>query len=219
MLLWKDTFSTHEALDDEDPLEPWKTWPRPPGGFLDFGYVAIVTHWTTFDFLRRCGNGLLTHILTAEGYTGFGIDVRARTSWTHYSAPTLAALRVHAFDPSTDEDIYLKPGVFIIANHADELTPWAPVVSTLYDASGYLSIPCCSWAFDAKFERSSTPTYPVPTDDFVETLNLGGDGSHKSSYSMYRIWLAALSLHCGWEVECETLRIPSTRNWAIVGSY
>jgi len=48
MLLWKDTFSMHEASDDEDPLEPWKTWPRPPGGFLDFGYVAIVTHSLAF---------------------------------------------------------------------------------------------------------------------------------------------------------------------------
>jgi hypothetical protein len=34
---------------------------------------------------------------------------------------------------------------------------------------------------------------------------------------MYRIWLGSLSLHCGWEVESETLRIPSTRNWAIIG--
>jgi tRNASer (uridine44-2'-O)-methyltransferase len=34
---------------------------------------------------------------------------------------------------------------------------------------------------------------------------------------MYRIWLASLSLHCGWQVECEMLRIPSTRNWAIIG--
>jgi tRNASer (uridine44-2'-O)-methyltransferase len=53
---------------------------------------------------------------------------------------------------------------------------------------------------------------------FIGSLNLGGDGSHTSSYSIYRIWLAALSLHCGWEVECEMLRIPSTRNWAIAGA-
>jgi len=31
------------------------------------------------------------------------------------------------------------------------------------------------------------------------------------------VWLASLSVHCGWAVEVEMLRIPSTRNWAIVG--
>ena len=36
---------------------------------------------------------------------------------------------------------------------------------------------------------------------------------------MYRSWLASVSLHCGWEVECEVLRIPSTRNWAVIGRH
>jgi len=202
MLLWRDSFADSESKEtEEDPMQPWKTWPRPSGGFLDFG----------------CGNGLLTHILTSEGYTGVGIDVRARSSWTQYPSSTQAALHVYAFDPTIADRTYFKPGVFIIGNHADELTPWTPVLSSLYDASGYISIPCCSWAFDAKFERSSTPAFPIPSDNFADSLNLGGDGSNKSSYSKYRIWLASLSLYCGWEVECETLRIPSTRNWAIVG--
>lgn len=172
---------------------------------------------------HRCGNGLLTHILISEGYQGYGIDLRARTSWTHYTDATQSALRIHAFDPTAlrasdaSSAEYFPPGVFIVGNHADELTPWLPVLSTLYNASGYISIPCCSWAFDIRYERSSTPTYPLPTPDFADSLNLGGDGSNKSSYSMYRIWLASLSVHCGWEVECETLRIPSTRNWAIIG--
>jgi len=169
---------------------------------------------------RRCGNGLLTHILVSEGYIGSGIDLRARISWSQYPERTKASLKVHAFDPTLDDDSYFKTGTFIIGNHADELTPWVPVLASLYKASGYLSIPCCSWTFDSKFERSSTPGFPIPDrgDEFVNSLNLGGEGSNKSSYSMYRIWLAELSLYCGWEVECETLRIPSTRNWAIVGS-
>jgi tRNASer (uridine44-2'-O)-methyltransferase len=33
---------------------------------------------------RLRGNGLLTHILISEGYTGYGFDLRARTSWTYY---------------------------------------------------------------------------------------------------------------------------------------
>jgi len=58
--------------------------------------------------------------------------------------------------------------------------------------------------------------FPIGEPDFARRLNLGGDGNTLSCYSMYRIWLASLSLHCGWEVECENLRIPSTRNWAII---
>ncbi|KAG7095041.1 hypothetical protein E1B28_005831 [Marasmius oreades] len=208
MLLWKRTFTSENPMEDSsEQAEPWKRWPRPPGGFVDFG----------------CGNGLLTHILVSEGYDGHGFDVRARASWSTYPPHTQAKLYVYAFDPlsSTIGSDHLQPGAFIIANHADELTPWTPVVSTLISASGYLSIPCCAWTFDSKYERSSNQPFPLPSDESLESfttrLNLGGDGSNTSSYTMFRIWLATLSLHCGWQVECETLRIPSTRNWAIIG--
>lgn len=171
-----------------------------------------------------------------------GIDVRARRSWAQYPDTTQTQLHVHTFDPlSIEFSPFFPPGVFLIGNHADELTPWIPVLATIHMASGYLSIPCCAWSFDTKFERSSTPLYPGPVlldvDDkpgstttnvhaetgldlkFIESLALGGEGGHTSSYSVYRIWLSTLSLHCGWEVECENLRIPSTRNWAIAGAY
>jgi tRNASer (uridine44-2'-O)-methyltransferase len=173
-------------------------------------------------FVRSCGNGLLTHILIAEGYDGQGMDLRARASWSHYPQSTQDHLHVHAFDPTHtlySPSSFLKEGTFIIGNHADELTPWIPVLSTIYSASGYISIPCCSWAFEAKYDRSSTANFVTPSTEFVEQLNLGGDGVYVSAYSMYRIWLASLSLHCGWEIECETLRIPSTRNWAIIGTF
>ncbi|KAF5324132.1 hypothetical protein D9619_011305 [Psilocybe cf. subviscida] len=180
--------------------------------------------------------------------------------------PTPALTDVQPEPPT----VKIAPGSFIIANHADELTPWTPVLVTLSGAAGYLSIPCCAWAFDARFQRGKGPAFPTadvnddgnpdeepqdtpgarfgegadapssPTtskasrfaekererqekeaeEAFIETLNLGGDGSgnsHKSAYSQYRIWLARLSAHCGWEVECETLRMPSTRAWAVVG--
>jgi hypothetical protein len=45
----------------------------------------------------------------------------------------------------------------------------------------------------------------------------GGKRDETSTYTSYRIWLASLSLYCGWKVECEVLRIPSARNWAVVG--
>jgi tRNASer (uridine44-2'-O)-methyltransferase len=149
----------------------------------------------------------LTHILVAEGYEGYGIDLRARVSWSHYPESTQAHLHIHPLDPTSDNDIssksvsYFQPGVLIIGNHADELTPWIPVLSTTLDASGYFSIPCCSWAFDAEFDRSSTSPYPVPDADFVNKLNLGGDESNSSSYSMYRIWLGFAYIVVGkWRV-------------------
>lgn len=35
------------------------------------------------------------------------------------------------------------PGTFIISNHADELTPWTPLLASI-SASPFLAIPCCS---------------------------------------------------------------------------
>lgn len=269
-------------MKEDYNTEPWKQWPRPPGGFVDLGYFSLFSHrnpsviFICTASICSCGNGLLTHILIAEGYFGVGIDLRARLSWSHYPASTQAALHVEALDPTiyatppcppdsstvtetltTDTGSRLARGCFIIGNHADELTPWIPVLSTLCDASGYLSIPCCAWVFDAKYERSRDAPYPLlqnaveitseTTNDgtldpqteavtpdidehpsqqemlskFADSLNLGGDAtnSNSSSYSMYRIWLASLSVYCGWKIECETLRIPSTRNWAIVGTH
>ncbi|KAI0305739.1 hypothetical protein B0F90DRAFT_1624965 [Multifurca ochricompacta] len=239
MLLWKDSYgpetipSGHtDAINAKAPTdEPWHRWPRPPGGFVDLG----------------CGNGLLTHILISEGYSGYGIDLRARRSWVHYPTATQTCLVVRALDPiaasvdyypgvrpseenqdrdkSEDKDIknesqmtLLPLDSFLIGNHADELTPWVPLLATRVRASGYLSIPCCAWGLDARFDRArDVPLCAVDT----EALNLGGGNESGdgvgSSYALYRVWLASLSVHCGWAVEVEVLRIPSTRNWAIVG--
>ena len=237
--------------------------------------------------LCSCGNGLLVHILLSEGYQGFGVDVRARTSWSHYPPATQRHLHVKALDPTfaltgagpvtigSDPAITQTPlsglpdtdppgglegpghkeegdqvsfhlqiphGVFVIGNHADELTPYVPILSILYVASGYLNVPCCPWDLDQKFTRADSTQYPLPVHDFegadgrdevstgteagdivddneqwIESLNLGGNGNFTSSYSTYRIWLARLTSWCGWEIETEVLRIPSTRNWALVG--
>ncbi|KAG1718522.1 hypothetical protein EDB19DRAFT_1920468 [Suillus lakei] len=209
MLFWKDMFATSadraavKELDDSQ----WTSWPRPSGGFLDLG----------------CGNGLLTHILSvsAEGYSGYGIDLCARISWAHYPDSSQTALKVHALDPtqllspssSNDEEISLwEHGVFLIGNHADELTPWLPVLATRAGASGYLSIPC----MDPDAATAAVSNEVEVEAVFISSLGLGAEGTHKSQYSAYRIWLARLSQWLGWKIECDTLQIPSTRNWAIV---
>jgi tRNASer (uridine44-2'-O)-methyltransferase len=243
MLLWADTFPppppASSAPDDD---RPWLSWPR-PSSFLDFGYSSLHARRSScfISSTCRCGNGLLTHILISEGYIGWGIDVRARTSWGHYPPSTQAALHVHTFHPSQlkqpspssqhpphspehepepetvqTPELPLAEGTFIIANHADELTPWVPLISTLHNASGYISIPCCAWDLDGKFERSQRETtkWGFPLID----PSTAGLGREASSYAAYRVWNASLSEWCGWEVEYDTLRIPSTRNWALVGA-
>jgi tRNASer (uridine44-2'-O)-methyltransferase len=146
-------------------------------------------------------------------------------------------------EAQTSPYLRIPNGVFVIGNHADELTPYIPILSILYGASGYLNIPCCPWDLDQKFTRTNDGQYPLPMHDviggtdgrdeisegteagdvvdendrWIESLNLGGDGKFTSSYSAYRIWLARLTSWCGWEIETEVLRIPSTRNWALVG--
>lgn len=142
----------------------------------------------------------------------------------------------------TQSQLQVPGGVFVIGNHADELTPYVPILSVLYGASGYLNIPCCPWDFDQRFSRANSTQYPLPSRDvgatdyqldassvaeaahtsgndnrWIESLNLGGDGKFTSSYSAYRIWLTRLTSWCGWEIDTEVLRIPSTRNWALIG--
>jgi tRNASer (uridine44-2'-O)-methyltransferase len=147
-----------------------------------------------------------------------------------------------------DPSLLFKKHKFLIGNHADELTPWIPILATLLpESTGYISIPCCAWAFDERWTRAYKP-YPLSHalstpaaeqhgnnkdevdplsnsesgdgqpifDAFVDSLHMGGQ-STSTSYAQYRIWLASLASFLGWQVEVENLRIPSTRNWMIVG--
>lgn len=199
ILLWRDMYPPELS-------EPESSG-HPPGGFVDIG----------------CGAGLLVHILISEGFHGEGIDIRARKSWKQYPPETQSHLHVHGIDPTASSyppsDIF-PPGCFLIGNHADELSPWLPITAALSNGVSYLSIPCCSWALDQKFHRNDKSTFPPlqwPIHDeerrFEERL---GD-TKKSTYGAYLCWLMALSRECGFALESETLRIPSTRNWVIIG--
>ncbi|GAM82329.1 hypothetical protein ANO11243_003080 [Dothideomycetidae sp. 11243] len=103
-----------------------------------------------------CGNGLLVHLLRAEGYHGSGFDVRQRRSWTMYPKDVQESLHVKILVPSIFESARdrisedrsfssesFEPGVFIISNHADELTAWTPLLALLSN-SPFVAIPCCS---------------------------------------------------------------------------
>lgn len=186
---------------------------------------------------------MLTHVLVAEGYAGHGIDVRSRKSWESYPEASRASLHVHSLDPTrllSDDwasTSFFPEGVFLIGNHvgyplylllrtdvsqSDELTPWLPILARLTPATAYLSIPCCAWTLDVKFDRARTPSLPAKGDELdIASLHIPlevNPAAGQSSYEAYRIWLGRLSLVCGWQIEADVLRIPSTRNWAIVGA-
>ncbi|KAG5929077.1 hypothetical protein E4U42_007227 [Claviceps africana] len=182
---------------------------RPFPGFVDIG----------------CGNGLLVYILRREGYEGWGFDARARKSWPAYttpstSSPTGRSLEERlllpamtstsargdgdgdgALDPSRVHDGSFPPGTFIISNHADELTPWTPILGAL-SRCPFLMIPCCSHNLAGDRFRARPPR----------------DKSRpRSTYASLVDWVSCLAADCGWAVETEMLRIPSTRNTGILG--
>ncbi|KAI0101198.1 DUF1613-domain-containing protein [Daldinia grandis] len=177
-----------------------------------------------------CGNGLLVYILRKEGYSGWGFDARKRKSWEQYS-DTISdepehqeSLRQHVLLPSViDHDINTKyengeviynvdnsnlihdglfpEGTFIISNHADELTPWTPILATISNCP-FIMIPCCSHDLTGARFRAPAPK---------------AQNKSPSAYSSLVEWIKNIEKDCGWEVEIEMLRIPSTRNTGLIG--
>lgn len=176
-----------------------------------------------------CGNGLLVHILNREGYHGWGFDARARKSWKMYSTvrPSLpgssdpegnslqqlvllpppvsrtglANMSKDGFSEDLVHDGCFPRGTFIISNHADELTPWTPILAAISDCP-FIMIPCCSHDLTGSKYRA-----PAPKDK----------SKGESIYASLVEWVAGIAKDCGWLVEQEMLRIPSTRNTALVG--
>lgn len=140
-----------------------------------------------------CGNGLLVHILTNEGHSGRGIDVRRRRIWDMYGPQTL--LEEKAITPG---ECFLFPGTdWLIGNHSDELTPWIPVIAS---RSSYLCrffvLPCCFFDFYGKYQRRQC---------------------QKSQYKEYIDFITEVGGVSGFNTEEDCLRIPSTKRVCLVG--
>nr|XP_033806053.1 probable tRNA (uracil-O(2)-)-methyltransferase isoform X2 [Geotrypetes seraphini] len=140
-----------------------------------------------------CGNGLLVHILSNEGHPGRGIDVRRRKIWDMYGPET--HLQECAITPSDD---YLFPEVdWLIGNHSDELTPWLPVIAARSSYSCcYFVLPCCFFDFYGKYSRRQ---------------------SKKTQYREYLDFITEVGHKCGFNVEEDCLRIPSTKRVCLIG--
>ncbi|MCJ1278656.1 tRNA(Ser) Um(44) 2'-O-methyltransferase [Puttea exsequens] len=150
--LWKDMYRLNDASsivcnqqkDDRPPFP----------GFVDIG----------------CGNGVLVDILLHYGYQGWGFDARRRKTWSVLPPTTQANLKEmilipqplfesHAHQDQTTAHAngaliskthntpwhngIFPSNTFIISNHADELTPWTPLLASISN-SPFLAIPCCS---------------------------------------------------------------------------
>ncbi|KAI1176362.1 hypothetical protein F4777DRAFT_272055 [Nemania sp. FL0916] len=171
-----------------------------------------------------CGNGLLVHILRKEGYSGWGFDARRRKSWNNFAdridpasendkdhslrqfvlLPKILQSQKAIQDSELAErahDGTFPPGTFIISNHADELTPWTPILATASDCP-FLMIPCCSHDLSGARFRAAAPKEK---------------GKSASAYSSLVEWVKQIGHDCGWDIETEMLRIPSTRNTGLIG--
>lgn len=103
----------------------------------------------------------------------------------------------------TSEDF--PPNTFLIGNHLDELTCWLPLLDF-----PFMVIPCCSHALNgAKIRYNPRKAVNAPTNS-KQPVNV-------STYGALVDHVEELSEKIGWVVEKEILRIPSTRNAAIIG--
>jgi len=91
---------------------------------------------------------------------------------------------------------------FIIGNHSDELTCWIPLLGY-----PFMVIPCCSHALSGAKIRYS-PRKQQKSNQLQNVSTYGALVDHTED----------LAKQMGWIVEKEMLRIPSTRNAAIIAT-
>lgn len=91
---------------------------------------------------------------------------------------------------------------FIIGNHSDELSCWIPLLGY-----PFIVIPCCSHNLNGDKTR-----YPV-----MKGPNGRPNQEGNSTYQGLVDHVEYLAMMSGWKVEREMLRIPSTRNSAVIG--
>ncbi|KAK6006515.1 hypothetical protein QM012_006925 [Aureobasidium pullulans] len=255
--LWKVMYDCDAAtIDGGHTAKPAENGRKPPfPGFVDIG----------------CGNGLLVNILTKEGFSGWGFDARHRKSWETFAPEVQSKLaecilvprvldpqapiaedkkmsdvleQVEAVNLLREQDFHdgtFKKGTFIVSNHADELTPWTPLLAYLND-SPFIAIPCCShnlagarWRAPiskaakekaAAQRRQESSAKDIETKDQLRENQAAETGSLKkpagtknvqSAYASLCDYVSGLADDVGFVVEAEILRIPSTRNTCILG--
>ncbi|ORZ35771.1 hypothetical protein BCR44DRAFT_118079 [Catenaria anguillulae PL171] len=165
-----------------------------------------------------CGNGLLTYLLTMEGYRGYGVDIRARKIWPRWREECPQVVLVES---TLDLQTYALPAdvTWVIGNHADELCPWiaelamrprtAPIATAHDDTSiapHLFVLPCCFYNREGNLFAPKASSFPVP-----QHLEAAG-----SRYKRYLQYIGELCDAMGFDVTYDALRIPSTKNQALI---
>ena len=157
--IWKDMYSHGAGDDDSVKSEALPSFP----GFVDIGcgngvLVDVLLHegykgwgfdahkrrtWSTFEpWVQKELKQLLLipqplfELQSAAKSANGGI-------LSHLTLPPKVKDSRKADDPPIWHNGLFAKGVFIISNHADELTPWTPLLASL-SSSPFLAIPCCS---------------------------------------------------------------------------
>ncbi|KAL1304725.1 hypothetical protein AAFC00_003671 [Neodothiora populina] len=258
--LWSEMYDCSSAsgsLDGDQAADDQAQERRKFPGFVDIG----------------CGNGLLVNLLVLEGYPGWGFDARRRKTWETFAPEIRESIKemvlvpevlhIHYENTNGGEAVNISAdalehrafhnGVFwendgsdppfIISNHADELTPWTPLISYL-NGSSFIAIPCCSHnlagarfrAPVAKQVKESSQSAPAEDgaatttrqdiglrdSQAAETGSLKKSAAGKkmpSAYASLCDYVTKLANEVGFTVEKEMLRIPSTRNACLLGRF
>lgn len=199
-----------------------------------------------------CGNGVLVYILLSEGYQGWGFDLRRRKTWSIFPKNVQQRLMEMICIPKPFQDVLDLTGTgvnlenvhdgifakdtFFISNHADELTPWTPLLAALSSPESplpFLAIPCCSHALSGARHRYTCPktrgpasTSAVEQDEQPASGDLkalktakvkAAAGDQHSTYATLTYYVTNIADRLGYDMEQTLMRIPSTRNVGLVG--
>ncbi|XP_034486892.1 probable tRNA (uracil-O(2)-)-methyltransferase [Drosophila innubila] len=203
---YNDLYKQLKLKHSESLLKLWETAKEStdPLKFIyeDLAIAAyLITLWTSTQTEPNafadlgCGNGLLVHVLNAEGHKGYGYDVRKRKLWSLYSEQTSCNLVERTVEPNSFR--FEFEGIdWIIGNHSDELSPWLPVLAARLKTNFFL-LPCCPFELSgAKFQRRNTSI---------------------SAYQDFVLYARQISDRCGFETQQDRLKIPSTKRIALIG--
>uniref|UniRef100_A0A6A7FTM7 Probable tRNA (uracil-O(2)-)-methyltransferase n=1 Tax=Hirondellea gigas TaxID=1518452 RepID=A0A6A7FTM7_9CRUS len=178
---WQERTDPHKFVHEDIGIATYilLLWGRLPRRqrFLDLG----------------CGNGLLVYILTSEGHSGQGLDIKKRNIWDTFPPNIdLQEKEVRPCDGFVSSDVD-----WLLGNHSDELTPWIPVMAARASYTcNFWVLPCCAHDFTAKFLRRN---------------------SGVSQYSDYLNYVEDIGKVCGFQMDRDRLKIPSTKRVCFSG--
>ncbi|PWY90485.1 DUF1613-domain-containing protein [Aspergillus sclerotioniger CBS 115572] len=244
--LWRSMYGAVPADEQNNDTTTNQDPPKCPfPGFVDVAcgngvlvYVLLMEGYTGwgFDARRRKTWSIFPESVQSRLHEEIYIPQPFATT-----APTLLdQLTIKSHTGTFPKD------TFIISNHADELTVWTPLMATLLcpeSPSPFIAIPCCSHSLSGARFRYPPPKAPKATDkkqgpcssaEHTESENpASGDlkslrkekqdaqqteaGFLKSMYGSLTAKTMSVAEEIGYDVERTLLRIPSTRNMAVIG--